>query len=121
MKVLIWVYLILVCFKVQNESFHRCVWLKLGILFSLSIFALFAKTIWNRVIGFMAILTVFTKLKYTPIFQISCLCKHGFRIYIIKFERIKFWIIVLMLLYSFALVDQEYEVLLSFYPKHQQV
>ena len=104
-----WINLILVCFKLLVTWFHMYFRLRLGIPFPLFIFALFGKTTWNRVVGFMTIFTVFPKLWHTLIIRISCLCQHDFKIFDQKFQWINFEIRRWTFHYWFPVVDQEYE------------
>ena len=62
-KMFIWMYEILVCFKVLNQRFHSWFRSRKRIPFSsfFLIFPLFMKTIWERVIGYMTKITVFPK------------------------------------------------------------
>ena len=52
-------------------------------------------TIWNKFVGFMTKVTVFTELRLTPNALISCLWRYNFKVWFICFSgslfRFKFW------------------------------
>ena len=82
--------LILIGFTVLMKESERRLWSTKRISFSFSIFSLFSKKFWNKVVGFMTKIAVFSEWMFNFVILIIWFCKRNFRIWIIIFRKSNF-------------------------------